>query len=524
MNERKILLLSLVALTTVACTPDDDSNLANETGLRVSSAVQGLPEIGGVEFRLTPAMCRPGDNVPDDSFVFGVDITMMAMPDGSPYDAADDYDASLLAEDFLPIPAGCYTFIAAPFSHTGEPLASCTSEARDVVISDGVATDLDVFVECGDVPRELATVNQPPTIDSVVVSDQVSACEATLICATASDPDFDMLDFTWDVSSLGGASPPTSVVSHRLDQNRALTQCIVVQASEAGTYDIGLTVHDVTRFTDDAGKLSEPTRIEDQSGVESHATEIISLDATLGCEATGRSAVVMLTLDGLATQPGMTEADDRQLIGNLIDWVAPDATAPTRVLVVLDDAHHGEDANDATYVSTQMEALGYEVTSQHEPEDGLDWSTIQTYDAVWFVNPGHPMDDPKTHTALLRFRNAGGGLILQGDDMAHFWGAPDFMQPLTYLDWQNNGTVSCGRMTDNNQGANYQVEFGTGAHPVLRGLEGLNFEYGNDIDHSIPLVRGEKVLAWASVERGNCLVETPVVVALDPEFMLAWAG
>ncbi len=294
-----------------------------------------------------------------------------------------------------------------------------------------------------------------------------------------------------------------------------------MQANEAGSYDIGLTVHDVTRFTDDAGKLSEPTRIEDETGVESHATQAITLDATLGCEATGRSAVVMLTL---ANTPGMDKNDARQLINNLVDWVTPDATAPVRVLVVLDDAHYGEDEGDAKFVAEQMKVLGYTVTSQLEQPDGLVWADIQAYDAIWFVNPGHPMDDPQTHTALLRFRNQGGGLILQGDDMAHFWGAPEVMQPLTYLDYQNNGTLSCGWTTDNNAGANYRVEFGTGTHPILRALGGHSFEYGNDIDHSVPLGRGEKVFAWASFESGDCQVETPVVIGLDPDSLLAWGG
>ncbi|MFV8755266.1 hypothetical protein ACNOYE_32350 [Nannocystaceae bacterium ST9] len=515
-----LIALSTVTLTTTACTQDTEQD--DEIGLRVSAAVQVLPEIAGVEFRLTPAMCRPGDVVPEDDFVYGIDITMMAMPDGSKFDAADDYDASMIAESFMAVPAGCYTFIATPIGADDQPLANCTTEPRDVVVSEGVAADLDLVIECGDDPREQAEVNQPPTIDSFVIAEPVSACEATRICATASDPDFDMLDFTWDLSSLGISPTATAVVSHRIDENRAVTQCIVVQARESGSYDIGLTVHDVTRFTDATGRLGEPTRIEDELGFESHAADTVTLDATLGCEATGRSAVVMLTLDN---DPGMSKPDASQLIGNLIEWAGPvDASAPARVLVVLDDAHHGEDAGDANYVATLMEAQGIDVTTQHEPDEGLVWSELQAFDVVWFVNPGHPMDDPQTHTALLRYRNAGGGLILQGDDMAHFWGAPDYMQPLTYLDWDNNGTVSCGRTTDNNQGANYIVEFNSGNHPILRGLEGMNFEYGNDIDHSVPLGKGENVLAWGYVKRTGCQVKTPVVVALEPDELLAWGG
>lgn len=513
-------MFTLVAATATGCTTRDDAG--DEVGLRVSAAMQVRSEIGSVEFRLTPAKCVPGDtdNL-KDPVVYGVDITMMAMPDGNtPFETADEYDASMVADGFLPVIPGCYEFLATPLAADGTPLPSCFSAPRMVEVVEGLATDIDVLIECGDEPRpepEVAT-NTPPTIESITVANQVSACEATRICVRASDADHDMLDFTWDTAALGNTAPPP-VVSHWLDGDRALTQCIVVQADEAGTYDIGVTVHDVTREVLDDGSLSEPMRVEDITGVPSETSDTITLDATLGCEATGRSALVMLTL---TNDPGMAEADANQLIDNLVDWVTPEATAPVRVLLVLDDAHYGEDIGDFDFVGTQLEALGHEVTKQNEPADGLDWATIQTYDAIWFMNPGHPMDDPASQTALLRFRNAGGGLILQGDDMARFWGAPALMEPLTYLEWQNNGTVACGRTTDNNRGANYAVEFESGAHPILRGLEGLDFEYGNDIDHSVPLGRGEQVLAWGRFARGSCEVETPVVVALDPDALLVW--
>jgi hypothetical protein len=228
----------------------------------------------------------------------------------------------------------------------------------------------------------------------------------------------------------------------------------------------------------------------------------------------------MLTL---SNEVGMSEADAHQLIGNLVEWTWPDATATTRVALVLDDAHHGEDVGDFDFVGEALQSHGYAVTKLDEGADGLEWAEISTYDVVWFMNPGHPIDDPATQTALLRFRNAGGGLVLQGDDMARFWGAPDLMEPLTYLDWQNNGTVACGRTTDNNRGANYSVSFeSSSSHPILAGLAGHAFEYGNDIDHSVPLDRGEQVLAWARFSRGSCSVETPVVVALDPDALVAW--
>jgi hypothetical protein len=99
------------------------------------------------------------------------------------------------------------------------------------------------------------------------------------------------------------------------------------------------------------------------------------------------------------------------------------------------------------------------------------------------------------------------------------------MQPLTYLSHQGNGTMACGDLTDNNQGESYTVSFvedSTLDHRMIQGLEGVSFPYGNDIDLSRPLDKGEQVLAWAEYETDSCVVRTPAVVALDPDMLLPW--
>src|SRR5690606_32547173 len=172
-----------------------------------------------------------------------------------------------------------------------------------------------------------------------------------------------------------------------------------------------------------------------------------------------------------------------------------------------------------------IDALGYQVEYMRESPHGLDVDELLDFDVVWFVNPGHEMDDPISHAALLRYRAAGGGLVLSGDDIARFRGNPSFMEPLTYLSWQGNGTSACGVRTDNNKGENYQVTFeipSSHPHPIAAGLETLAFEYGNDIDLTRPLDKGERVLAWASFSTDTCEVRTPAVVALEPDELLAW--
>lgn len=54
-------------------------------------------------------------------------------------------------------------------------------------------------------------------------------------------------------------------------------------------------------------------------------------------------------------------------------------------------------------------------------------------------------------------------------------------------------------------------------HPLLAGgLANKSFNYYNDIDHSMSLGPGSSVLASGVVNKDNCSVTTPALVAIDP--------
>lgn len=522
MTTKPLILLPLLSVALVSACSTEASETSS--GLRARVAIQGLDDLGALELRLSPADVCPNSATKGKPkpITSRLDIAAMLWPNGdAAFETADDYlnEEMLLGEQVLAIPPGCYQLVAAPLTSTGEAVPSCAAKTVDVVVEAGVETTLDLVIECSAearVPDSVGSVNAPPTITQLIARPDVSACDATMVCATASDPDFDRMELEWDLSSLVDQRP--NVVKHMINSDRSVTQCIAVQAREAGSYEIGVSAYDLTVDPTGAGFI----RVEDLTGESSHGSSSVTIDATLGCEATGRSAVIMLTL---SNDPGMAEADAAVLIDNTAGWVAAsDDAASTKVLVVLDDAHYGEDSDDASFVEAKLLDAGYSVERIAEPSAGLTWQDVEGYDVVWFINPGHPMDDPDTHTALLRYRASGGGLVLQGDDMARFFGRAELMEPLTYLEWQDNGTIACGVGTDNNVGDDYRVAFGRddGSHPILRGLGELSFAYGNDIDHSVPLGKGEQVLAWGRFERGECEVETPVVVALEPDLLTAW--
>ncbi len=231
-------------------------------------------------------------------------------------------------------------------------------------------------------------------------------------------------------------------------------------------------------------------------------------------EVGSRLTTILLTL----SNPGIPTEIAGQLAKQAVNWTSPQS--PSRVIVVRDDSHNGEFVADTMFVVDLLRAQGYEVDYLEEPEDGIDPSDVEDYDVVWFSNPGWPLDDRKSFDTLVAFSEEGGGVVLQGDDMS--WTSTNDLNlsPLTYLENIDNGSSFCGVSIDNNSGGGqYRVTFTDDAHPVIDGLQGQSFTYGDDIDHSVPLAQGEEVLAWATLDGddGSCEMRSPVVVTFGPE-------
>ena len=222
----------------------------------------------------------------------------------------------------------------------------------------------------------------------------------------------------------------------------------------------------------------------------------------------GRAATLLLTM----SNDGFPEATAATLARNTVRWVSP--VFDPRVAVVLDDSHHGEDADDAGFVADLLIADGFDVSFLDEPRAGLGEEALDGFDVTWFSNPGYPIDDQSSYERLLAFRASGGGVVLQGDDMARSYARAFPIDELTRLEYRGNGTNTCGQRTDNNRGAEFSVLFADTNHALIDGLAGTSFPYGNDIDDSVT-VDGE-VLATASLPGASCPSERPAVVAWDP--------
>ena len=519
------LALLLVA-PELSCTLEDNESptYSADTELRVSVALPGSIDIQRVSVQLEP--CDDEDNA---SWLAEIDAGEFILPDGGLAPSPSDYDYALAENAFVDVLPGCYDVIAAPILGGDADQLDCKIFPITIDIKTGDSTVLDLSVTCSKParvvldPLEADLVNTPPVIDSLTVSEDPSACDIVEVCATVHDDDDDMVEFDWSQPPEFVSSPtqPWPVITHHsINTDGSLVQCIAVQAELAGAHQLNLDVYDMVSI--DSSRPYE--RIEDVFEGESHASQSVVVDATLGCTNTARSAVILMTL---GNDPGLHRDDALTLVSNTLNWTlerdSPPIAEDAQLLVVLDNNHHGEDAEDGEYVVEIMEKLGYTPDYRVEPAGGLEFEKLEQYDLVWFVNPGYEMNLLPTYQALNRYRQAGGALILQGDDIARFRGDPAFMTPMTYLGWKGNGTVACGAHIDNNRGDSYTVTFGDEAggvsHPIAAGLEGLSFQYGNDIDLTRGINKGEQVVAWASYETRSCALRTPAIVALDPELL-----
>jgi hypothetical protein len=246
----------------------------------------------------------------------------------------------------------------------------------------------------------------------------------------------------------------------------------------------------------------------DGSVYNGESVEHVALDCPV--VSTGKTEVVLLTLGN----PGIDEATASGIATNAVAYTSPVAN-PT-VLVVLDENHHGEFADDANYVADLLSTSGYATTRLDEQDGGISIDDLTGYDVVWYSNPGYPMDDAASRDALQAFLATGGGVVLQGDDMGWSFGDGFSMSPLTDLQFVSNGTDFCGEHTDNDEGAYFRVTLGDDDSPAIDGLHGASFLYGDDIDDTVPMAVGEQVHATATLDGRDDCDTVPVIVTIDP--------
>ncbi|MGB0679501.1 MAG: hypothetical protein ACPGUV_07570, partial [Polyangiales bacterium] len=194
------------------------------------------------------------------------------------------------------------------------------------------------------------------------------------------------------------------------------------------------------------------------------------------CPAPPQGKVV--TMLHAMTDPGLPRESAKQLAAQALRWVT--GMESPKVLIILDDFHKGEHAGDTDALVQMLLESGFFMTYLNEPERGLHPIMLENFDAVWFANPGYPIDDQASRDTLMDFIAKGGGVVMQGDDISWSFGRNFDMAPLTQVEHIDNGTRYCGVRIDNRRGREYSVTLRSESHPVIAGLEGMSFTYGDD--------------------------------------------
>lgn len=233
---------------------------------------------------------------------------------------------------------------------------------------------------------------------------------------------------------------------------------------------------------------------------------------------------VSCSLDPLTTIPAVTtillalgDENNNLLVGNpvsnqllaesVIRFSSP--MKDPKILIVRDEKIYGEDPEDTLYIEKLLSRYKY-VTFKVEGRNGLRPVDVESYDLVWFNNPGHEMTHETTYKTLLGFK---GAVILQGDDLSR--GNGFSMTALTGLKYIDNGEeVVCGGesfLHDNNGGRQYTVTLDP-KRIVGVDKSTVSFKYGNDIDNTEIALPGVEVLATAVGGDAKCVETRPTIV------------
>lgn len=238
---------------SVGTTEPGAETTTNTTGMALRMDILAETDVAGMAYSIERVSCD-GEEFEAWSAQAQVDLEDLLLPGGletfedQPLDADSEH---LFADYFTVLPAGCYDVQITPIDSNGEPSDDCaTASAQGVQVMDGETTEILLVSQCEGPERgaldTVAVINHPPTIDAFTYepSKFTSCGEEVEVCATATDPDGDPIEFMWDFPDAIRATP--GAISS--DGNTS-TQCATVIADSGDTYFIDVTVFD--QFVED---------------------------------------------------------------------------------------------------------------------------------------------------------------------------------------------------------------------------------------------------------------------------------
>lgn len=518
-----------------------DPGALESAGMALNVDILGGSDVAGFRFVATPVDCMTG--LPTGAPAFSADESLQNtnLPGGNDTFEYHNYDPDSshhFADHYFNVAPGCYDISATPIDDEGLVSQDCaTATLYNQEVYDNAFNEFHLISQCRGIARTaldvIGSLNHPPEV-SVEIDKFMCAGAGVVACATATDPDGDPIEFKW--KGLESACYRPEVISWEFDpETGEFSECVVIPSYYAKSLSYKVTVRDLA--WEDGCMVPIEEILPEQSGVDfdaqkSRASLYFDTHALDDCTP-GAMAFIGVTLGAelcevggmLVSNPtmGMSEAQATQLAANAVAYVNPNRVGDPdpRILIVRDIANTEDELEDE-YIQERLQAAGFtRVDRIDEPAAGLSLFDVIGYSIVWFVNPGYPNDQDTSYLTLKTFREQGGGLIISGDDANQDVSLtpPNTMEIFSFMQFDTtasndnpNGTVTCGLLTDNNDGTTYIVEFDP-TSPLSAGMTDLDFLYGNDIDRNIALGMGEMVGATTVGISPNptCLI-TPVPV------------
>jgi uncharacterized membrane protein len=303
--------LLLLALPLVGCADDDPNSKARlaETGLALTLDLGSQADVAAIGYAITPVDCGSGE--PTGETIFDQSpIEEETIPGGLPSLEGQGLDPDSVhhfADLFTVLPAGCYDVEVTPLTVDGSPSAVCAAaRSSGVEVDAGMTTEIVLISQCTGLDNGaldvIATLNDEPALEVYFEQSKfVCVDEEQVVCATAVDPNGDLLELEWSFDD--GVSSPVLVSSEHDAEAHSLTECVRVTAGSAGKFDVRVVAYDLLM---EAGEL---VRIEDwlatrSDGAESHAALDFFFYATecapTGCEPSLRGIGANTQLEALS--------------------------------------------------------------------------------------------------------------------------------------------------------------------------------------------------------------------------------
>lgn len=271
--------LSFLLVGSLGCSDHADSESAGSSKLNLSLDLTGESDVSAVRFDFTPVDCTTGEATGDvisDQRL----LENMTIPGGVSNlgDAPLDTDSKhVFADSFSTLAPGCYDVSATPLQEDGTPSAVCAAANKPKVeVTSGKTTEIFLLNQCAGHDKggldTIAALNHEPELKVKFESSKfVCSHGPQTICASASDPDGDPVEFVWSVDAGELMASAPKVLSHEADKETGVvTECVQIKPNGAGKYDVHVAAYDQV-WKDDALVRIEDWLTDEGYPSESHA-------------------------------------------------------------------------------------------------------------------------------------------------------------------------------------------------------------------------------------------------------------